>query len=535
MTDPSVAHLRHLDDSSVISRAREVFLHQVRASASVRPVFFPDTPPPPVPPVDPGWVDDLAVALVCSSIATSSLHGLGERVDERRCAQICTQALDPALSTDARRCGQKLYEWAFPGYCVGDGLCFGNYLGIDAAAWGEALADEVVGQQFIDDLGTRMEAADPHWSHDLDLILYKLSRLAPDHRHPTLQAWQQAFPGAPIDYTPPGFGCLAPSMFSPGAYLPEVIEALGGHGLPDVTDGVRAVASFLETRAEALATEGDTGPVPDDEGSKIVGCFVPGTPVLICDEDELIEVPIDEVGAGDAVVSGHGVLSRCTAEAVRIPLLCDAPVYGINDDPPFFSAGHLFLTPDGWRALDPATARSENPDRDVAPLQEGDLVYVVGSRVRAGEEHGACYEHRAGEERCGGGITHRTVRVDRITRAVLPAGSWLYGLHLDGDPSYHAHGYCVGANYPVFTERRMAEGFSLLSAAERDLVRDALAPVMPLLTRALGAFVGHPLLRALAGDSPRRPPTPRLGFTGPQTHLARGSVPRAQALSGAGR
>lgn len=518
MTEPSVAHLRHLNDGPVISRAREVFRHQLRACASVRPLFFPATPPPPVPPADSRWLDDLAVALVCSSIATSSPYGLGQRVDERRCAKTWTEALDPNLSPGARRCGQALYEWAFPSYCVGDGISFANYLGTDATTWADGLADDVIGQRFVDDLGTRIEAADPRWSRDLDLILYKLARLAPDRQHATLQAWRQAFPGQPIDYTPPGYGCLAPSMFSDDSYLAAVIEALGSpQGATGTQARVDAVVSFLSGRARTLAVGNDAGSPASTGKRGFTGCFVPGTPVLVADGEMLIEVPIEQVGAGDAVVSGHGILSRCTAEPVQLPLLHEEPVYGINDEPPFVSAGHVFRTPDGWRAIDPETARGENPDRDVEPLREGDHVYAV-------------------ERPCGpGGIDHRVVRVARITRHPLPAGSQLYGLHLDGDPSYHARGYWVAANYPVFTERRLAEGFSLLSTAERRLVRDALAPVMPLLALALGPFLEQPLYRALAGTSPRRPPTPRRGIDAPRAWRAGEPSRGAGAFSGVPR
>jgi len=201
---------------------------------------------------------------------------------------------------------------------------------------------------------------------------------------------------------------------------------------------------------------------------------VAGTPVLLAGGSTK---NIEAVAEGDDVIAEHGAVSTRSDETVLIPLEDDEEIYGINELEPFFSAGHLFLTAEGWKAIDPATALEENPTgRIVGRLEVGDVVFRVASLEP---------------------FAYERVRIERIATRTLSAGAMLHGLHLLGARSYHAHGFCVAMNYPMLTAKRFADGVAKLSADERRLLATQLESVMPLLKKALGSFIEAPLRRAL--------------------------------------
>lgn len=98
----------------------------------------------------------------------------------------------------------------------------------------------------------------------------------------------------------------------------------------------------------------------------------------------------------------------------------------LDDEKPFFTAGHIFHTTSGLRAVEPSIAKSENPWLDVNALAPGHVLY----RHR---ENGQGYE---------------LVEIKHISREHVEDVQ-VYGVHLrEGHRSYHANGYLVAVNYP---------------------------------------------------------------------------------------
>ncbi len=479
-------------------QAQNGFSAFIKNASSVVDPFFPDTVTirnaHPLPrggisvnfgngsmaPVNVEFVDNLATALVCSSIGRSSLAGFNKTIKLAEADQYWSTGL---RSRQAIAEGQALYNAYFPGECTGaSGNLFGQYLQ-EAARWARELAAVVTTPAFKNQLISRLNAHEPNWNQAVNLILYKLHRLDDSVVAGVLDHWKD-IPSVTKEWQDYSY---LPN-FANNEFLSNVNAVISvkekksfspghGRGGGDTTFiyGRRA-QEFLAGKPTALGLT--TGLAPDnlEEHHSSSGCFLAGTPVLLSGGRTK---PIETIEAGDEVIAAHGVLSIHSDERVIIELEEDDAIYGINDEPPFFSAAHIFQTAAGWKSLDPVTALKENPTgREVGKLEVGDVVYRVTSVAP---------------------FAYESVRIERFPSRTLPRGSYIYGLHLLGERSYHANGFLVAMNYPMITAKRLADGFATLSESERQLLARQLEPVMPLLAKAIGSFVEVPLRRALGG------------------------------------
>jgi hypothetical protein len=183
-------------------------------------------------------------------------------------------------------------------------------------------------------------------------------------------------------------------------------------------------------------------------------------------------IVIEQVASGDRVLGQDGGISVRSIEAVAVNFPDGVDVFGfeLKEGPvePFFYAGHMFWTIEGWKALDPAIAHMENPDRPAGQLQVGDLVFLL---------------------KPGANKDYEEVEILGFTKKHLPEKTVLHSLHLlEGPRSFHANGYLVAMNYPVITVNRLNEGFSRLTIEERRFVKKQLIPILPMLDVAIGDF-----------------------------------------------
>ncbi|HLM56191.1 MAG TPA: Hint domain-containing protein, partial [Pyrinomonadaceae bacterium] len=488
----SVDNLYQLDDAPVVARVQQVFISQLQASPSVQSVFFGGASAP-VAPADAGWVDNVAVALVCDSIAGSSLHGFSQAINESASNKYWSTQLAPT-SQSAIRASQSLYDWAFPAYCAAGGNSFQDYLSNNPQSWGQQLAAQVSGNSFIVTEILKIIDSDPHWQQKLNLTLYKLNRLDASLVQGVINAWTAALPGKGIMTGLLSFNRVPSSLFQSTYFIQQVNSAIGvqtttqtsSHSFSQASSGQSrtivapsqygyglAVASFLKGKPASLGFTSGTAPDNYEYVNGGGGCFVPGTLVQLASGEA---IPIEDVREGHEVLGKDGAVGVQTDELVIIELHENIRMYGINGSEPFFSGGHMFWTHEGWKAVSPEMALEENPNLSVGPLKEGDTIYRLKSASPP---------------------SYDEVKIESLTTWGRPAGEKLYGLHLHGARSYHADGFLVAMNYPVLTERRLADGFASLSEAERRLLLETLTPVMPLLRKAVGSFIEKPLHRAL--------------------------------------
>jgi hypothetical protein len=197
-------------------------------------------------------------------------------------------------------------------------------------------------------------------------------------------------------------------------------------------------------------------------GDPIPTCFVPGT--LISTGNGF--TPIESLWEHESVLTRAdpqqwGVRS---SETIKLP----APefVYGINEEGVFFTAGHAFFTTTGLRALDPETARRENPWLEVGTLAVGHIL-----------------RHTID------GKTYEAVKIESIQKKKCQR-DFVYGVHLrEGLRSYHANGLLVALNYPEITVASVAKELLTFTPAERLRLLAGLKEVAPLLQRFGGRTV----------------------------------------------
>lgn len=182
------------------------------------------------------------------------------------------------------------------------------------------------------------------------------------------------------------------------------------------------------------------------------GCFSPGTMI----ETSAGARPIHSLHAGDRVLtcapSNFGILSsekvvHDISPIVQANVELHMPLYGFNGEEPFVSAGHVFFTVLGPKAIAPAMAVQDNPEINVGMLQRGDILLRL-----KGDRSG--YEH----------ITIKTIASTAATCSTI------HGLHFPrgGDGGrYHANGYWVAENYPDITIQCLLSRYQELNPHER--------------------------------------------------------------------
>lgn len=494
MTELSAEDLYASSDANVRTAVISVFNLQLQAAPSVATTFF-NSPAPLVAPVDGAFVDQLATALVAAAISGSSLYGFGGTINSDAAQTLYTSLLTPAPVVDGSTVGiaaesQNLYTTLFGANCLTPDHTFAEYVADSASGWAAQLASYVTTDQFVNGEMAKIIGS-ANWQDPLNLIFYKIFALDPagDHINNVLPIWRSACPQ--LDIAPtwqiqnyiPAFDYNSETYVGAATSAISVRTWTGSGGFPVVQDYTygQEVGGFVLGPATTygLATGASPSNTTSESSSTVFGCFVPGTTVHLPGGETM---PIEEVSQGHEVLGHAGRVGTRSSETVLVPLPDGATIYGFNGEEPFVSSGHILMTTDGWKALEPEIALEENPDRPTGQLRVGDrLLRLLSSDPN----------------------DYAEVEIKDITSKQLPPGSHLHGLHLLESLSYHANGYVAGVNYPVITEQRLSDGFATLSSGERKLIRQHFEAIDPLLTKALGRWVTLPLNRALS-DQPNQ-------------------------------
>ncbi len=101
-------------------------------------------------------------------------------------------------------------------------------------------------------------------------------------------------------------------------------------------------------------------------------CFVAGTQVKLADGSEM---DIENIQIGDVLLGQDN--SENQVLAFDRPVLAQRLLYSFNSGPFFVTQEHPFLTPDGWKSLNPSATQRENSQLVVDLLQLGDYLYLA--------------------------------------------------------------------------------------------------------------------------------------------------------------
>jgi hypothetical protein len=173
-------------------------------------------------------------------------------------------------------------------------------------------------------------------------------------------------------------------------------------------------------------------------------CFTAGTEVIMADGSVK---RIEEVQINDVLAGYNGIENKVLA--FDHPKLGHRKLYAFNDGPFFVTAEHPFLTEQGWKAIDPAATRRENPELEVGRLVAGDvLLKLNGEKLKLNEIH----EQEADSD------------------------TQLYNFRLSGNNTYYANhliAHNKGSCFTAGTLVLMADGSA--KAIENILIGDLLA------------------------------------------------------------
>lgn len=527
----SLRHLFDLDDSRLRQMIPDQFRLMMKNSPSVKSQFF-NSAPQGIKPLDGDMVDNMAVAWVCEAIAHSTIKNFKDIIDKNR---VDNYVKSPEGSDKRRKEGQHIYQSFFALYCTDStgNIRFKQYLDDHSINWEAELFHYLTSPSFIlNELAKKK--TEPHWLDLLNLTIFKYKQFnpSPARVEEVIKAWRHHLSDPTIadtwgnsDFVPwddfvtdqdimgivsaeagvrtavdgkgnkvtdaggsVNLGIVKFNNYATGLDLRDWIingksKSLGfwNNQYPNIFDHPISspVVEVLKEGAEALGTaQGRVDKARWEAQAHPFGCFVAGTPILLKDG---ASTAVDRLTPGQALLSKDGHTTYTGEE--KIAMVTDVPVYlfgiddGVRKDVPFFSGGHLFYTPEGWKAISPETAIQENPHIKVGALRPGDSVFRAKSSSP---------------------FSYELVDIKDFTVDVLPAGSNLYSVHLvDGLQYYHANGYLVSANYPQMSEWRLRHNFSKLSDKERAFLLKHVNEMLPLLQHAIGPFITVPLLRAL--------------------------------------
>jgi hypothetical protein len=206
------------------------------------------------------------------------------------------------------------------------------------------------------------------------------------------------------------------------------------------------------------------------------GCFRPGTLVWLDGEQK----PIEELAESDQVLTRADTheYGYTSDERVEIHSTEETTLlWGFNDDQPFFTANHVFMTTTGYRAIDPITALEENPWLNVGLLEAGHILL-----------------------RTVDGVKYDNYVIDRVHCDDVPCKT-VYNVHLrEGLRSYHANGFLVYLNYPEITIKSVAKILRSFSPENRLHMLSCFDELQPMFRRFGIGTVREILERELHDD-----------------------------------
>ncbi|KAI1050275.1 hypothetical protein LB506_001923 [Fusarium annulatum] len=188
-------------------------------------------------------------------------------------------------------------------------------------------------------------------------------------------------------------------------------------------------------------------------------CFIAGTKIITKSGNK----PIEGLEENDWVLTNGANDEWGLVSDERVVIPVDSPIiYGFNNEAPFFTAGHVFHTTTGLRALDAELAIKENPWAEVGRLSAGHILYRLGKDGR----------------------TYDQVPILDINWRQMPEVTEVYGVHLrEGRRSYHANDYLVMVNYPEITLKRICSTLATFSQEDQIRLLRSLKELNPLFER----------------------------------------------------
>eukprot|EP01084_Bolivina_argentea_P291897 501736_1 len=253
--------------------------------------------------------------------------------------------------------------------------------------------------------------------YQLQLILWKIKSLNPQNGNELIKQvlgeWKKYFAPPYNDVEYPGDNWIGEkivetisSRISYNTFFDYVKNACNTHGYawdiwhyshwqdaPSYSDvwGDK-VCQFINKIASPAGYYTNHWPNNSQSHSNQSSCFIASTCISVLATDKsgnknILDKPICKISENDKVIGKDGRVGIHTDELVETKIENrDITIYGFNDEEPFFTEGHPFLTKDGWKSVNPKITKSENPFFKVSRLDVGDIVYKINPKFLLDEK-----------------------------------------------------------------------------------------------------------------------------------------------------
>ena len=230
-------------------------------------------------------------------------------------------------------------------------------------------------------------------------------------------------------------GCFCVKSVEGGVYCADDYVCGGGVSCAADSDCVAQFGSDYICMNEGSCGCTGTGTtcvhISASPATCFTGCFIAGTLIAMADGTSR---PIEHVLVGDLVLGNAGRVNRVSE--VLLPMLGQRPLYALNKSNYFVTAGHPFMTEEGWKAVDPNAVPAQLSDLRAGRLTVGDrLLTLTTAAIPVG----------GGRASRGDVIDVRieTIALQGLVSQPADPATQLYNLRLDGDHTYFANDLLV--------------------------------------------------------------------------------------------
>ena len=203
-------------------------------------------------------------------------------------------------------------------------------------------------------------------------------------------------------------------------------------------------------------------------------CFTGDTQIIMSDGSYKL---IKNIEIGDKIIGWGGTINTVTCLEIYDDVK-SSQIYGFNNITPFFTDGHVFMTTDGWKSINPKQTELELPGFKVQRLQVGDIIFKIK------------YNNRK--------ISYKPITIKSLSHTNLQDDK-LYNLGIQGNNSYHANNFATHNMYHIHdSEQSELEGLEeRLSDEEILKLRNAVQYAYNEIVKVFGASQGIELAKSL--------------------------------------
>ena len=247
------------------------------------------------------------------------------------------------------------------------------------------------------------------------------------------------------------------------------------------SDGQNDVASAKYVPYKPTQVAGVKGAIrPASAVANVIGnifCFSGETLVTLSNGKRKM---IKNIEIGDKIIGWGGTFNTVSHLEIYDNYFktTNRKIYGFNNMNPFFTDGHVFMTTEGWKSLNPEQTLIELPNFQVKKLQVGDVMFKINYNK--------------------GKITYKPICIKKITSKSIDTDKLLYNLAIVGNYSYHANGFVTHNMYNnEDIDETELDNIENLSPKEVQRLRNAVKSALPEILKVFGLEQGLELAKTL--------------------------------------